>query len=52
VPTLGLPQYKRDMDILEQVQSGATRISMGLKHRTYEERLRELGLFILEEIKE
>ncbi|KAK4816577.1 hypothetical protein QYF61_017967 [Mycteria americana] len=42
------PQYKRDMDILERVQQRATRMIKVLEHLSYEERLRELGLFSLE----
>ncbi|GAB0187115.1 hypothetical protein GRJ2_001176800 [Grus japonensis] len=43
------PQFKKDKELLGRAQQRATQIIKGLEHLSYEERLRELGLFSLEE---
>ena len=42
------PQNRRDTDLLECIQKRATKMIQEMKHLPYEDRLKELGLFILE----
>ena len=42
------PQYRKDVELLVRIQKRATKMIRGLEYLSYEERLRELGLFSLE----
>ena len=43
------PQYRKDIECLEKVQHGATKLVKGFKKYSYENRLLMLGLTTLEE---
>ena len=45
------PQYRNNVELLEQVQRRATKRIRGLEHLSYDESLRELGLFSMEKRK-
>jgi len=43
------PHHRKNIEVLERVHSRVARLVRGLENKSYEERLRELGPFSLEE---
>ncbi|PKU49146.1 hypothetical protein llap_588 [Limosa lapponica baueri] len=42
------PQFKKHRELLERIHWGVMKMIKGMEHLSYEERLRDLGLFSLE----
>ena len=40
--------YRRDIDLVEHIQRRAIEMNQGMEHLSYEDSLRELGMFSLE----
>lgn len=47
----GAPLFKQDRELLKRVHQRTTKMTGGLEHHSYEERLNYLGLFSLEKIR-
>ena len=45
------PQFKKHRELLERILHRATKMIKGVERALYQERLRELGLFSLEELR-
>jgi len=43
------PSYKKDKELLEKIQHRYTKMVINMREKTYEERLKSLGLWTLEE---